>query len=509
MAANYTTVFAPLGAELQNSRKIEAAFEQFHFTNVSTYSKRLVDSAYSSSDVNQDNAKTLAKNTYEQSVDPSLAGILSGLQTQFESGYFPVLDSQIGTSDNDKSAKPDSYAYDPSFTDGTISILQRTGRWGALNRQMSQDRQVILANALTVGSLVAAFGNLGNASLGSCFASDHTLSGSLNLICVDDTVNAPKFQVTNVLTNSLFDGTAKVAGDFQMTLGKPWQDGPTGITLQLNLGAVSVTGDPNSLFSSITITSPSEADTNKGKIYMTVARMGLSPIWRLLPCKDAALINGVGQTMLDGTSGTVAFQIICNGGTVINGTFSLTNANAVMPSSPGSYNTAVFDIRTPRINDTWTISLVNAEGANFATKIAHRYRASLNSAPAKPAAACTGALAGAGAGNVDNGTHSYVYTFVVNGVETGAAAKSNVVTVADKSTNGKVSLTGITAGPAGTTARKVYRTIAGDTGNWLLLTTIADNVTTVFTDNVADASLGTTFSPTQIDDTLATSISMT
>jgi hypothetical protein len=36
----------------------------------------------------------------------------------------------------------------------------------------------------------------------------------------------------------------------------------------------------------------------------------------------------------------------------------------------------------------------------------------------------------------------------------------------------------------------VYRTIAGNTGNYLLLTTVADNTTTTFSDTVADGSLG-------------------
>lgn len=104
--------------------------------------------------------------------------------------------------------------------------------------------------------------------------------------------------------------------------------------------------------------------------------------------------------------------------------------------------------------------------------------------------AATGALAGAGAGNVDNGTHSWIVTFVTAGGETTAGATSNVVTVADKTVNGKVSLTSVPTGNAFVTSRKIYRTIAGNTGNYLLLTTIADNTTTTYTDNTADAGLG-------------------
>ncbi len=111
-----------------------------------------------------------------------------------------------------------------------------------------------------------------------------------------------------------------------------------------------------------------------------------------------------------------------------------------------------------------------------------------------PATACVGALAGAGAGNVDDGTHSYKVTFVTAEGETDPNIKSNVVTVADKATDGQVNLTSIPLGPTSggptVTDRKIYRTVAGDTGNWKLLTTIADNTTTTYTDNTADAGLG-------------------
>ena len=52
-----------------------------------------------------------------------------------------------------------------------------------------------------------------------------------------------------------------------------------------------------------------------------------------------------------------------------------------------------------------------------------------------------------------------------------------------------VALSGIQTGPAGTTARKVYRTAAGG-AQLKLLTTISNNTTTTFSDTVADASLG-------------------
>jgi hypothetical protein len=112
-----------------------------------------------------------------------------------------------------------------------------------------------------------------------------------------------------------------------------------------------------------------------------------------------------------------------------------------------------------------------------------------------PSSAPTGALAGDGAGNVEDGTHTYVVTFVTSSGETTPSAPSNVVTVADKTADGKVALTGIPIGTSSVTARKLYRTFAGGTAHFLL-TTLANNTATTYTDNTADASL-TTAAPTQ------------
>lgn len=102
----------------------------------------------------------------------------------------------------------------------------------------------------------------------------------------------------------------------------------------------------------------------------------------------------------------------------------------------------------------------------------------------------TAALASpAAAGNVDNGAHRYLATFVTADGETEAGAISAAVTVANKAVNGQVSLTGIPVGGSSVTARKIYRTITAGS-SYLLLATIGDNTTTVYTDNIADASLG-------------------
>ena len=93
------------------------------------------------------------------------------------------------------------------------------------------------------------------------------------------------------------------------------------------------------------------------------------------------------------------------------------------------------------------------------------------------------------AGNVDNGLHRYAVTFVTADGETDAGIVSSGVTVADKDVNGKVALTAIPLGGSLVTSRKLYRTAAAGS-TYLLLATLADNTTTIYTDNIADSSLG-------------------
>lgn len=118
----------------------------------------------------------------------------------------------------------------------------------------------------------------------------------------------------------------------------------------------------------------------------------------------------------------------------------------------------------------------------------------LPSCPPSPAAAPTDVLAGAGAGNVDNGTHVYVKTWVdQRGLESGPSAVSAVVTVVDKTTNGKVTVGRGEGFPNGSiTAWRIYRSKAG-TVTPLFFVGISAGAS--FTDNVADASLPATQPP--------------
>ena len=113
--------------------------------------------------------------------------------------------------------------------------------------------------------------------------------------------------------------------------------------------------------------------------------------------------------------------------------------------------------------------------------------------------ACTATLIATETGNVDNGSHSYKITYVNDTGETELGAASNSVTVDD--THKQVSLTDIPTSSSGSvTKRKIYRTKAGGS-DYYYLATINDNTTTTYTDNTADANLGTEISNNRRNDT--------
>jgi len=103
--------------------------------------------------------------------------------------------------------------------------------------------------------------------------------------------------------------------------------------------------------------------------------------------------------------------------------------------------------------------------------------------PAAPTAALESPAV---AGNVDDGAHDYAVAFYT---ATGCGMPSAVtaVTVADKTTNGKVRVT-LPIGPAGCTGRRVLRSKAG-AHQLYTVANIADNTTLTYLDNTADSGI--------------------
>ena len=97
----------------------------------------------------------------------------------------------------------------------------------------------------------------------------------------------------------------------------------------------------------------------------------------------------------------------------------------------------------------------------------------------------------------DAGSYSYKVTSLSASGESNASAASTAADVADKTVGGKIDLTSIYTGPVGTLSRKIYRTKCGygSVGPWYYHSTVALNVITIATDNLADSGLGTATAP--------------
>jgi Baseplate J-like protein len=90
----------------------------------------------------------------------------------------------------------------------------------------------------------------------------------------------------------------------------------------------------------------------------------------------------------------------------------------------------------------------------------------------------TTADGGASGGTLPNGLYEHGITFVTAAGETALGATSAPLNLGN---NHKIAMTNIPLGGPGTTARNIYRRFNG--GTWGFISGIADNTTTVFTDN--------------------------
>lgn len=105
-----------------------------------------------------------------------------------------------------------------------------------------------------------------------------------------------------------------------------------------------------------------------------------------------------------------------------------------------------------------------------------------------PAAPSGTVVSGSGLGT---GVYKYVVTYLS---PNGKSAQSLALALTTTTGNQEINLTAIPTGPNGVTERNIYRTVVGGS-TYDLLTTLADNTTTTYTDTTADASLTTSTHP--------------
>lgn len=109
------------------------------------------------------------------------------------------------------------------------------------------------------------------------------------------------------------------------------------------------------------------------------------------------------------------------------------------------------------------------------------YNDPIFSTPAAPSVAT-------GAAGVLTGTYLYKVTFIS---ATGNESTGGTTSASVSPSSQKVSLTNLPIGPTGTEGRMIYRTAAGGAdGTQKFVERVNGNVTTVYTDNIADAALG-------------------
>lgn len=197
-------------------------------------------------------------------------------------------------------------------------------------------------------------------------------------------------------------------------------------------------------------------------------------------------------------AGSGALSSLAGGDAWIDGSSSLDDV--FLPWDPTSQGAQPLDRNLWRImrdpGPKVILELLDQSGGvgqvmRLAFRSPHTLTEAPNTVTAPTAAPVTALASPAAPGSVDNGSHSYVYTWTTLHGETTPSPAAAPVTVADKTTNGKVTITVPASLDGGITGAKVYRTVAGDTGSRKLVGTITSaDGSGVLTDNVADSGLG-------------------
>lgn len=208
-----------------------------------------------------------------------------------------------------------------------------------------------------------------------------------------------------------------------------------------------------------------------GSIYGVESRQGFS---KKIQTPTGATITGIYQLQ---RSNNTEFNIFASGADIYLRTSYTAYTSIIAGRTPGAF----YDFST--LNDYAFI--VNGVDPNLKYDGTNVYALGVPAPVAAPAVAV-------GAAGVLTGAYQYAYTWEnLDGEESNPSAISAVVNPAAQ----QVNLTGITVAPAPAigvqqiVARRIYRTEAGG-ATLFFVARIADNVTTIYTDNLPDDQLG-------------------
>lgn len=381
MAMDYTTFNTQIASALRIARKREAMWEEIARNTNANYDQRLLSTNFSASA--DDTGEALQAGLADlKAAESSARGMFVSSKGTFSRLIGPILDTDLEGADEESSLI--EYVYDVT-SNGQVSIKKRRGKLGILYHDMVDNSEQVLQNGISFGSITADGGNEGLMVFDVApTGMGHALTGLITMKCVDDTVGATKFSIVNKLTTPLPD-LANVTADNFATLGYSYQDGQVGLSaLTLGYGTLAESGDDGAMFSATTvgIVNGSSADSDKGMHYIKVTRQATAPIWLIEWFRADTLLSSekVASATADTTTGTVAIAMTGGGGTTINTTFDRAAANIQLPSAGNTDADIIFDIKNPRLDDFWTVTVTNDEAGNYQTKLAHVARAEFNSA---------------------------------------------------------------------------------------------------------------------------------
>jgi hypothetical protein len=210
----------------------------------------------------------------------------------------------------------------------------------------------------------------------------------------------------------------------------------------------------------------------------------------------AVRLGGYGINMYGNTAGNPVFQMLQTIGAVdhnigtLRGYYDGINSawtDLIARRQPGNPWTVAWSRIAAKdyvqANDLRATELYVSSDDYITQKSHHNYMATFH-----PNAATSPVATVVAGGSIPVGTTRYAITYYDTQGETsiGAVTTDVVITTGNQTVN----LTAVPLGKPHITGRKIYRRVNGNNRDYRLLTTLADNTTTTFSDNLADGSLG-------------------